>query len=70
MLKKDLDPKVYLIFTVLLLTVFFLSCTKKPDTTAQANSSNAARKPAADGMYQTPSGYKVQIEPAQITQKQ
>lgn len=49
---------------IVILTVFFLSCTKKP-TQASNEPGKDGRQPA-NNMYTTPHGFKVQFEPATV----
>jgi hypothetical protein len=71
MRRTHLDKTPFLIAAIAILMVFFLSCTKKPQTAAPVSAaavpgSQNSRQPAS-GYYTTPHGFKVQIEPVVIT---
>jgi hypothetical protein len=63
MSKNRIDKTPFILAGIIVLTVFFLSCTKKPQQAA--NDNKDGRNPA-NNMYTTPHGFKVQFEPAVV----
>jgi hypothetical protein len=61
MRKNKIDKTPFILIAIMALTIFFLSCTKKPGSQAAANGKDG-RTPA--NVYTTPHGFKVQMEPA------
>lgn len=59
-----IEKKPAFVVALVVLTCFFLSCTKKPQQAAA--DPNGERKPAAaaNNVFTTPHGFKVQFEPA------
>jgi hypothetical protein len=62
---NKLDTTPFLLVGIFILATFFLSCTKKPSQ-AFNEPGKDGRQPAANNVYTTPHGFKVQFEPATV----